>query len=339
MTRYYDEQKIIQTKKLNSLLTELPDFCSQFFTGIEQSTQPSTRLRYAYNLKIFFNYIQTVSSSKVITIETLENISVYDIEQFLSYLKSYTNANGKKCINNRASIRCKLASIKSLYSYLYKHKMITTNVTELIDAPEIEVKNIIRLNDIQIDNVLDNVENRTYLSCNCNELYVKRDYAVISLLLGTGIRVSECSGIDICDVSFMDCSVNIVRKGGNEDIVFFSDEIRNALLDYYQMRCDLHTTSTAFFLSTRKTRLSVRSIQNIVTKYTKDIKKVSPHKLRATFGTNLYIATNDIYLVSDLLGHRNIETTRKYYAELPNERKRQARNMLRLRKYPAKNKV
>lgn len=99
--------------------------------------------------------------------------------------------------------------------------MITTNVTELIDAPEVEVKNIIRLNDIQIDNVLDNVENRTYLSCNCNELYVKRDYAVISLLLGTGIRVSECSGIDICDVSFMDCSVNIVRKGGNEDIVFF----------------------------------------------------------------------------------------------------------------------
>lgn len=336
MSKYYDEQKIKQTDKLNSMLVELPSFCTQFFVGIEQTMQPSTRLSYAYNLKLFFNYIHTIYPDEPMTVEILNIISAYDIEQFLSYIKNYTNADGKEVINGKASIKCKVAAIKSLYTYFYRHQEIKFNTAEFIDLPEIEAKNIVRLNDIQIDNILDNIENRTHFNYQSSELYIKRDYAVIALLLGTGIRVSECSGIDVSDISFMDCSVNIVRKGGNEDVVFFSDEIRDCLIAYYNLRRDIVTDEKAFFLSTRKTRLSVRSIQNLVTKYTKDIKKVSPHKLRATYGTNLYIATKDIYLVSDTLGHRNVETTRRHYADIPSERKKEARNYIHLRKLPVR---
>lgn len=121
MSKYYDEQKIKQTDKLNSMLVELPSFCTQFFVGIEQTTQPSTRLSYAYNLKLFFNYIHTIYPDEPMTVEILNIISAYDIEQFLSYIKNYTNADGKEVINGKASIKCKVAAIKSLYTYFYRH--------------------------------------------------------------------------------------------------------------------------------------------------------------------------------------------------------------------------
>lgn len=89
--------------------------------------------------------------------------------------------------------------------------------------------------------------------------------------------------------------------------------------------------ATAFFLSKNRTRLSVRAIQNITHKYTRHINEVSPHKLRATYATNLYVATKDIYYVSNVLGHSSVETTKKYYAEVPDELKRNMRNTLKLR--------
>ena len=111
---------------------------------------------------------------------------------------------------------------------------------------------------------------------------------------------------------FLICHISIIRKGGNEDKVYFSDEVHDALRKYYNIRTITATkqpNEQAFFLSSRGTRLSIRSIQNLVHKYTKGIYEVSPHKLRTTFGTNLYVATKDIYLVSAALGHRNVETT------------------------------
>lgn len=172
MSKYYDEQKIKQTDKLNSMLVELPSFCTQFFVGIEQTTQPSTRLSYAYNLKLFFNYIHTIYPDEPMTVEILNIISAYDIEQFLSYIKNYTNADGKEVINGKASIKCKVAAIKSLYTYFYRHQEIKFNTAEFIDLPEIEAKNIVRLNDIQIDNILDNIENRTHFNYQSSELSI-----------------------------------------------------------------------------------------------------------------------------------------------------------------------
>ncbi len=339
MSKYRDSQMKQQSEKLNLKLLELPAFCEQFFTGIEHNTQPSTRLKYANDLKVFFEYIQIkypqYNNIKFLPIFILDKITTYDIEQFLSYIKSYINPRGKVCKNSRAGVKSKLAAIKSLYRYFYNHQSIKLNPTMLIDIPPIEGKNIVRLNSVQVNKVLDNIENHTYLKQQKSSYkYIKRDYAVISLLLGTGIRVSECAGIDINDICFTDCYIQIVRKGGSEDIVFFSDEVKAALLDYYNERINIipdETATTAFFLSKRGTRFSVRSIQSLVTKYTKDIKKVSPHKLRATYGTNLYIATKDIYLVADTLGHTNVETTKRYYAEIPNQQKRNARNSVQLR--------
>ena len=164
-----------------------------------------------------------------------------------------------------------------------------------------------------------------------------RDLALMTLLLGTGIRVSECVGLDINDVDFKNNGIKIHRKGGQEVIVYFGDEVAEALLDYMEEREQMHPVeghTNALFLSLQNKRLSVRSVENLVKKYSKlvtNLKNITPHKLRSTYGTNLYQETGDIYLVADVLGHKDVNTTKKHYAALEDERRRKAAKYVKLR--------
>lgn len=164
-----------------------------------------------------------------------------------------------------------------------------------------------------------------------------RDLALLTLLLGTGIRVSECVGLDIYDVDFKNGGIHIHRKGGKEVTVYFGAEVEDALNDYLAERQQIDPepgSENALFLSMQRKRMNVRSVENLVKKYAKivtPLKKITPHKLRSTYGTNLYRETGDIYLVADVLGHSDVNTTKKHYAALEDERRRSARNAVRLR--------
>ena len=166
----------------------------------------------------------------------------------------------------------------------------------------------------------------------------KRNLALFTLLLGTGIRVSECVGLDIEDVDFKNNRIKIIRKGGKEDFVYFGDEVADALSQYIQARKTIITKEGhehALFLSTQKRRICVQSVENLVTdcaKHVTTIKHITPHKLRSTYGTSLYQETNDIYLVAEVLGHNDVNTTRKHYAALGEDRKRRAASAVTLRK-------
>ena len=166
-----------------------------------------------------------------------------------------------------------------------------------------------------------------------------RDVALLTLLLGTGIRVSECVGIDLKDLDFEVNGIRILRKGGKEAIVYFGDEVEDALLDYLDERdhmipCTGH--EEALFLSLQMKRLSVRSVEKLVKKYASRVttlKKITPHKLRSTYGTSLYQETGDIYLVADVLGHKDVNTTRKHYSAQDDLRRRSAANVVKLREH------
>jgi integrase/recombinase XerC len=149
--------------------------------------------------------------------------------------------------------------------------------------------------------------------------------------------VSETVGLNIDDVDFDNSRVKVTRKGGNESFVYFSDEATDYIQDYLKERekivpVDGH--EDALFLSSQRKRISVRTVENMVKKYarvTTPLKKITPHKLRSTYGTALYQETGDIYLVADVLGHKDVNTTRKHYADIDQERKRGARNKVTLR--------
>ena len=160
---------------------------------------------------------------------------------------------------------------------------------------------------------------------------------MLTLLLGTGLRVSECVGLNINDGDLDACGARIFRKGGKESIVYFSDEVRDVLETYLDERQAIDALpghEDAVFLSLQKKRMSVRTVENMVKKYSKlvtTLKHITPHKLRSTYGTSLYRETGDIYLVADVLGHKDVNTTRKHYAALEDERRRSAAKYVKLR--------
>ena len=219
-------------------------------------------------------------------------------------------------------------------------ELISKNPATLGDFPKLHKKEIIRLDPNEVKNLLNNIENGEGLTKKQPEYQNKtkvRDLAIITLLLGTGIRVSECVGLDKNNIDFRNNGILIKRKGGYEDIVYFGEEVHKALTDYMNEREHIIPESgheNALFLSLQNKRLSVRSVELLVKKYSKtvtNLKKITPHKLRSTYGTTLYQETGDIYLVADVLGHKDVNTTKKHYAAQNEERKRYAATVVKLR--------
>ena len=206
--------------------------------------------------------------------------------------------------------------------------------------PKLHEKEIIRLDVDEVALLLDEVEQGDKLTDKQKSYHTKtktRDLALLTLLLGTGIRVSECVGLNISDVDFKNGGIRIYRKGGKEVTVYFGTEVEDALLDYLEERDRIipeQGHEDALFLSLQRRRMAVRSVENLVKKYARTVaplKPITPHKLRSTYGTNLYRETGDIYLVADVLGHSDVNTTKRHYAALEDERRRSARNKVRLR--------
>lgn len=344
-TNYHDQINIDNQLKLREILKELPEFCKLFFRGIEPSTSSRTRLAYAYDLTVFFNFIKDSNPKyrdidmQNIPITILDNLKVTDIEEYLEYLKVYSK-NENLHTNKETGIKRKLSSLKSFYNYYFTNELIKDNPAAKVRVPKLHEKEIIRLDPGEVAELLDAVDSGDKLTSKQKAYHEKtkiRDLAIMTLLLGTGIRVSECVGIDINDIDFDNTGIKIRRKGGYETTVYFGDEVQAALLDYYRERCNILASEgheNAFFLSMQRKRMSVRSVENLVGKYSKlvtKLKHITPHKLRSTYGTSLYRETGDIYLVADVLGHKDVNTTRKHYAAQEDERKWKARNAVKLR--------
>ena len=343
--KYYSEQDKINITKMREVLTTLPHFCKQYFRGIEEVTSARTRLGYAYDLRTFFEFLHEKNSfcQKMeipeYKISLLDQLTREDIEEYLEYLSLY-DKEGKEISNLEHGKARKISALRSLYNYFYKAELITTNPPSLINMPKMHEKAIIRLEPDEVAIMLDKVENGDKLTKSQQKYHSKtklRDIALITLLLGTGIRVSECVGLDLTDINFDNNGLNIHRKGGYDTIVYFGDEVEKALKDYLVERNQIIPASgseNALFLSLQNRRIVVRSVENLVKKYACNVttlKKITPHKLRSTFGTNLYNETGDIYLVADVLGHKDVNTTRKHYAAIDDTNRRKAARVIRLR--------
>lgn len=343
---YYEQKDIENIQKLRTMLKELPPFCTEYFRGIEPRTSTRTRIAYAYDLSVFFDFLKKENPvfSKMdrmdFRLEHLDQLTVTDLEEYMEYLKYRFNENNKEVINKEQGIMRKISSLKSFYNYFFRVEKIKTNPAALVRLPKLHDKEIIRLDIDEVAMLLDEVEQGESLTDRQKAYHDRtkmRDLALLTLLLGTGIRVSECVGLDIHDVDFKNGGIHIHRKGGKEVTVYFGAEVEDALNDYLAERQQIDPepgSENALFLSMQRKRMNVRSVENLVKKYAKivtPLKKITPHKLRSTYGTNLYRETGDIYLVADVLGHSDVNTTKKHYAALEDERRRSARNAVRLR--------
>ncbi len=342
---YHDQKNAENTLKLRNLQATLPPFCRDFFLGIKDTTSTRTRLAYAYDLRIFFEYLHenhpTFKNTDITGFEVkwLDDVRALDINEYLDHL-SYYEKGDETVTNDERGKQRKLASLRSMYKFFFNHEMIEKNPAALVDMPKLHKKEIIRLDPDEVALLLDHVESGDNMSKKQSQFHEKtrvRDLALITLLLGTGIRVSECVGLDIKDVDFKNNGILIRRKGGYEAVVYFGEEVEKALNEYLKERRTVIPESgheDALFLSLQNKRLSVRSVEKLVKKYASavtSLKKITPHKLRSTYGTSLYRETGDIYLVADVLGHSDVNTTKKHYAALEEDRRRMAASAVKLR--------
>lgn len=343
---YFNERDINNAEKIEKILDEdLPEFCHEYFVGISTNTTTLTRLNYAYDIRNFFGYMCNRivrfkdKTTKEITTKDIESLSPFEIEAYLNYIEIYRDAAGNYVRNGERGKSRKLAAIRSMVKYFEKKQVIRYNPTASVETPKLHDKEIIRLNSEEIDTMMNVVESGDGLSDHqqrYQENTKTRDLAIVSLFLGTGIRVSELVGLDLDDVNFDDLSFVVTRKGGARVILYFSEEIAGYLYDY----CRIRKANTelknepALFLSLQKRRITTRAVENIIKKYSKiatPLKHITPHKLRSTFGTQLYRNTGDIYVVADVLGHKDVNTTKKHYAAITDDIRRKASTKVNLR--------
>ena len=343
---YHEQTDVDNTLRLRDVLKTLPPFCRDFFRAIEPRTTTKTRISYAYDIRIFFQFLLEQNpafrdwSIDAFTVDVLDQITAVDLEEYEEYLKVY-QAGDKTETNGERGLKRKMSSLRSFYAYYFKREMIHTNPTVLVDVPKIHQKSIIRLEADEVALLLDYIEHGGDELTGQKKVYYEktkdRDLALVTLLLGTGVRVSECVGLDIEDVDFKNNGIKVTRKGGNEMFVYFGDEVAEALKKYIEVRAGITPVAGhehALFYSAQRKRINVKTVENLVKKYASQVtttKKITPHKLRSTYGTTLYQETGDIYLVADVLGHKDVNTTKKHYAAMDDARRRQAATAVRLR--------
>ncbi len=345
---YHQDLNQKMTLKLREIMRDLPPYTTSFFIAMENNSTILTRVNYAADLRIFFQFLvkelprfQNKAVSDL-TQDDLKSITVDDLYLFLDYLNLYASSdNDERFISNQERGKArKVACLRSFFKHYYKKGVLEQNVCQLLDTPKLHEKAIIRLEADEVADLLDVVESGAQLTEKQRQYHKKnavRDLAILTLFLTTGIRVSELVSLNVSDLDFKNGCFTVTRKGGNQVMLYFDDETAQALNTYLDKRkdCGNYALSSPLFLSMQGKRMSVRSVELMVKKYARivsPLKKISPHKLRSTYGTMLYDETGDIYLVADVLGHKDVNTTRKHYAAMSENNRKRASKAVKLRK-------
>lgn len=342
---FYVKRNNENIERVDELLeNDLPPFCYDYFLAIDSQTSTLTRLNYAHDLKIFFYFLQEKKfrGKKTVaefTLNDIEQVTSNDVEYFLSYLSHYRYDGKEHNCNERAKAR-KLSSVRAMFKFFFNKGYIGVDNTAKVATPKLHEKPIIRLDTNEVFDIIDTAESGLGLTAHQKAYHEKskvRDTAVLMLFLGTGIRISELVGLNNDDLNFKDNSFVVTRKGGSKSILYFDDEVAAALkkyIEYKERTAIILKEPAALFLSPAAQRLTVRAVENLVKKYAKivsPLKKISPHKLRSTYGTQLYKATGDIYIVADVLGHKDVNTTRKHYAAISEDSRRAVAGKVKLK--------
>ena len=344
--RYRDETDAKRILQIREISRNLPQACGDFLRAIAVTTSTLTRLAYGIDLNTFFQFLHTeryqFAQKPIPLLEDadLNQLTQSDLTAYTEYLTYYLKNDenhpetDRVLVNHDLAIKRKLCSIRSFYDYLYQNRRISANVTELVPLPKIHEKPILRLSKTEMMKMLSTAQDGTSMSRGqqrFQKITARRDYAMLCLFLGTGMRVSECVGINRRDLDRENNAVLVTRKGGNQAVLYFPPETADALGEYLEERREITPLpghEEALFLSLQRKRITQRAVQNLVKKYAAiaaPLKpRISPHKLRSTYATNLYQETGDIYLVADVLGHSSVDTTRKHYADLTDARRRMA---------------
>lgn len=307
----------------------MPMVLKEYLSYMEtiKGTSSNTVKEYFFDLRMFLRFLKLrrklvdtdtkFDDIKIddIDIDFIREVNLQDLHAYISYVDK--NRNNENLTKSR-----KVASIRSFFNYLHsKVNLIDKNPALQLESPKAHSRHPVYLTLDQCNELLDAV------LTNKNEEHKKRDYAIITLFLNCGLRLSELSSIDINMIK-NDNTLSIIGKGNKERVIFLNDACRNAIDDYLKIRPKNTKDKKALFINQRKNRLGNRGIQYMVEKYLKqiglDTDVYSVHKLRHTAATLMYKYGHvDIRALQEILGHESVATT-QIYTHIDNERLREA---------------
>lgn len=308
-------------KKIEQKLKGAPKIIRDYSYNFGSKT---TRTKAAY-----IGYI--INFCKFFEGEDITELRRSDINRYMEHIR-YRDVNGVQ-VENKVAIRAaKLAAIKDFYSFLMDDGYINRNPCTNIAPPKCyEEKEIVAMNPTEIAVTKKNILRGcgTQRENARRKRWRNRDFAIITLGCNTGLRCTAITEIDISDIDFSNDTIRVVEKGNKVRTIYVGKNTMEAIKKWINDRNDMDGVETdALFISNRKTRISQDAIAEIVAKYTTNLNKhITPHKMRSSCATNLYEQTGDIYLVQEVLGHKNIANTRRY-AKMPESKRRTAADVL-----------
>ncbi|WP_044916778.1 tyrosine-type recombinase/integrase [Butyrivibrio sp. WCE2006] len=344
--------------RINELLDKMPDFVTDFIFNFRDSDNPSTMLQYSRDIYDFLSFLVYNHAEfdgtdiKDISLEDLSKLKALDINRYLTRIRSTRDRRYKKVRtdikeknevpqkHNDSTVRRLRATLSSMFSYFITNGKLTANPAAATRQKKLAEKKLIYLTNEQQAMLLDEVrtgENLEGKAARHHDRFVLRDLAMILLLLDTGLRVSEMLSTDIGDYNFDDCNVLVMRKGGDQDIVYYSDECAACLQEYFSAQLtkyDMDSDHIPAFTTLKGERLGVRAVEILVKKYaiaglgSTLGQTITPHKLRSSFAMSFYAASDkDILLLKEKLHHSSINTTNIYAKAAPGK-KADTRNLL-----------
>ena len=324
-----------------------PEYLNSFlqYQLAYKNKSPESVNQYNCDLRMFLRYMKYhfgITSEKEFnqitikdfTLEQLSKVKQEDIHSFISYLSINRRCGPATCAK-------KISTIRIFFKYLtITSKMLKDNPAQNLETPKLNKRlpRYLTLEDSEklLNNTFEDKDNKNK----------ERDFAIITLFLNCGLRLSELVGINIADIKFDDQKMTVIGKGNKERSIYLNKSCINAIKSYLNVRPkedvkkDSKNSDKALFLSSYRQRISKRTVENVVSRELQkaglDTTKYSTHKLRHTAATLMYKYGNvDIRALQELLGHQSISTT-EIYTHVDNEQVRKAVESNPLSQFEAK---
>ena len=302
-------------KNIKEILSTLPQYVTEYYYEFKSGRQPTACREYIRKIAKFLYFIDSSNVKQI----NPKQITKFDVTRFLDSIEYIIDNNGNKKQSSLSYRKCYHSVLKSFFDFLTENDYITENPMNKIKRVRGEdFINRKFLDEDDLKEVLLAVEcgagNRRSVAMQYK--WKSRDRAIMMLFMQTGIRETALSEINIEDIDFENHIIKSVIEKGHKDKMFtMSSQLEKAIIDWLSDREHIVNNEDALFISKSKTRMTQKSLSNIVEKYTKEALgySVTPHKLRASFANIMLEKTDEnIYVVQQLLGHARTETTKIY---------------------------
>lgn len=318
----------IEQKNIKKLKDQPQIVTEYYYSDLRKTAQ--TKRVYLNHVCAFLDFLKNTYHLNVNDVEALKKIKGAYVNQFLISTQKRITSYGTEVNNSSSSQAVKFFAISNFMNFLSENGYINNNPCDKLSAPSVNMdKDVVALTAQEIKHIKDNIINGvgTENEKKRRAKWRTRDLAIIELGISTGLRVGAIVSINVSDIDFQSRSFTVVEKGNKTRTVYFSKNVEKTLQTWMRDRENIldGTQCDALFISQLKERMNENTVNRMIQLYTYDLgKKITPHKMRSTCATNLYEQTSDVYLVADVLGHKNLSNTRRYTKQSENRRRQAA---------------